>query len=210
MQGLGCVLCILLFTSFTTSIEYTVWHTTVPSIISGLASSLPSQFTVLDVGAHHGQEAFVFADHGHRVISFEANERNVNVYKRVRRKWHNDTQLAKVYNLAVFSKDTLLTMNVPKVSAASHLTQVGKVWGAGSELPAVEKKEVEAVSLDSVVSRLGISHEKKIILKSDTEGCELEVVRGAKELLSSKALQFLILEFAPAALRGCLSRYQST
>jgi len=57
---------------------------------------------------------------------------------------------------------------------------------------------VPVVRIDDIIS----PDTKVFLLKTDTQGNELGVLRGAKELLSNGSVQYLQLEFWPAAIRS--------
>jgi uncharacterized membrane protein YqiK len=70
----------------------------------------------------------------------------------------------------------------------SSFLQLGKEgWGE-----VIEKTEIKLTSIDQFCKNQNISHIN--ILKSDTQGFELEVLNGAKEMLTKKAIQFVYLE----------------
>ncbi len=102
----------------------------------------------------------------------------------------NCSTLRNVYlnPYAVGSKPGILQFNENSDSKLSSFLELGSA-GRGS----IQRKlEVEIVSLDSYCEVQGIEHIE--LLKSDTQGFEFEVLKGAQSMLGRGAIRFVFIE----------------
>lgn len=147
---------------------------------------------VLDVGANRGQYyQFLRERVGYRglVVSFEPISQNV---VHLREKAKVDSRWI-IRGEALGSSDTRMDINVMKVDLlSSFLNPHPAMVDMFREVNVVDHKEaVEVRRLDSVMSEIGAERSlRNLYLKVDTQGFDLEVIRGASSTLPRvRALQ---------------------
>ena len=146
--------------------------------------------TVIDVGAHLGRYSLISSSHvgmKGKVISIEANPL---VYEKLK----NNIDLNKSTNItslnyAVYSEKTRIKLFFPNKELKNTIYNT-----IVSERFNWEKfMEVDADTLDNILSYAGIKVDKVNWIKIDVEGAELEVLKGAHNILSkSKDIALLI------------------
>jgi FkbM family methyltransferase len=139
-----------------------------------------------DVGANTGQTILLLKKYFPQgsIYAFEPGK---SAFDELHRKFSPFKNLHLV-NTALGSNEEVKEFYENKVSTMSSFLPLGKDgWGE-----VIEKKEVRLTSIDQFCKKENISRIN--ILKSDTQGFELEVLNGAKELLANKAIQFVYLE----------------
>jgi FkbM family methyltransferase len=144
---------------------------------------------VLDVGANQGQFGLLLRRMGYRgwILSFEPVQSNLQVLEQVAKR-HGPW---RVYPYALGAANRRLEINVAELSVfSSFLTPKAEAprnapWFFSKNR--MERKEEVAVRrLDDVLEAclVGITS-PRIYLKMDTQGFDLEVVRGAESVLPS-------------------------
>ena len=139
---------------------------------------------VLDVGAHHGEFAMSLRNNGYQgeIASFEPIPAHLARLMRVSAHdphWH-------VLPFALGSTDTEETINV---ATAGDLTsfrtpRTGTVERFTQLLQTEHTETVPVRRLDSILSEIAAGVEApRILLKLDTQGWDLEVLRGAEQSL---------------------------
>jgi FkbM family methyltransferase len=152
------------------------------NLLKGIASP-----TLFDVGANTGQTAIRFVRNypAAMIHSFEPSpttfgelEANCRPYPRV-----------KCWNLGVGCADAVLTfLENDHSDMSSFLAPGDSCWGK------VERRtDVPVVSLDSFAARQGINYIH--LLKSDTQGFDFEVLKGAQRLMQEKRIGLIYFEF---------------
>ncbi len=142
---------------------------------------------VLDVGAHYGEFAQRIRDSGYdgRIISFEPIASN---FERLEQNASADSRWS-VHNIALGRTDEHASMNVMQNTVFSSLRSplsVG-VEEFGDYGNIVDRQEtIEVRSLDGIFAALttGIAA-RRVFLKMDTQGWDLDVVAGAATSLES-------------------------
>jgi FkbM family methyltransferase len=94
-------------------------------------------------------------------------------------------------NLALGPKEATLDLYVYEVSTVNSFVP-DMLFVRRRNLQAT-RLPVQCITLDAYCRTHGITHVG--ILKIDTEGFDLEVLRGAEEMLSRKAISFIYVEF---------------
>lgn len=138
---------------------------------------------VLDVGARCGGYGLWLRRNGYRgeIISFEPVETNFEVLAKAAArdpKWH-------CLNYALGAEDSTAVINVCKFTQFSSFRQpnttAANLFGGTVE---VERAEQVAVrQMDSVLDELPMKLNDRTYLKLDTQGWDLEVLRGARRAL---------------------------
>lgn len=148
--------------------------------------SLPSRSAslILDVGANIGQFASA-ALKGLPTCSVISFEPVTNSFDQLKLNASSNTRWT-VVNTAVGNASGTVEITSVGTSTMNHVRRSGeKVDEGGTEL-------VPIIRLDDYCKEHGINSID--VLKTDTEGFDAEVLRGAAELLSSKAIQSVFVE----------------
>jgi FkbM family methyltransferase len=142
-------------------------------------------FSVIDVGANQGDWSRAFLRRFPKAV-IHAIEADPKTFELLRQNTAAQTNIHPV-NLAVSSK-------TGKVSFYSH---ENPLCSSMLNLPDARGKtrmmEVEAQTLDAFCAARKLDDVR--FIKIDTEGHDLEVVKGARQILKSPALEFIVLEF---------------
>jgi FkbM family methyltransferase len=156
--------------------------------LAGLFSTLGVSL-VLDVGAHQGEYASFLRRDGYtgRIISFEPIASN---YEALRRRALGD-DLWETFNVALGSEDGEGQINVTNSTVFSSFHQPNayarREFGGHADVDHVERVVVRR--LDHLLPELARPGDRTF-LKMDTQGWDLEVLRGASGVLGSiQALQ---------------------
>lgn len=138
---------------------------------------------VVDVGAYVGmftiKAAELVGDRG-LVIAIEPEPRNLAFLER-NIKTYNLSNV-KVIRKAVLDKTVKARLYLSSASACHSLS-----YGHQNYI------EVEADSLDNIVSHLGLDHVD--FIKVDAEGVELEILRGAEKILTATDVKLSIASY---------------
>lgn len=142
---------------------------------------------VLDVGANVGQtvERVQGVFPGARIHSFEPSPGTFEVLKRNCAGRENVT----LWNRGVGSAEgRLMFQENERSDMSSFLAPGERCWGR-----VVKETEVEVVTLDAFARREGI--EFVHVLKSDTQGFDFEVFKGAEGLMAEGRIALIYFEF---------------
>lgn len=138
---------------------------------------------VLDVGARVGEYALWLRNNGYRgnIISFEpvaANFRELEKAAARDSNWH-------CFNYALGADDSVSPINVSNHTEYSSFRQVNATAQErlGEETHTQRSETVEIQRLDSVLPTLPVKAADRIYLKMDTQGWDLEVLKGAQGAL---------------------------
>ncbi len=138
---------------------------------------------VLDVGARVGEYALWLRNNGYRgkIISFEpvaANFRELDKAAARDSNWH-------CFNYALGADDCVSSINVSNHTEYSSFRQINSAAQErlGDETRTRGSETVEIRRLDSVLSTLPVTAADRIYLKMDTQGWDLEVLKGAQGAL---------------------------
>jgi len=144
---------------------------------------------VLDVGAHRGEYGAFLRALGYRgkIISFEPVSKN---FEFLRRRADHDPDWA-VRRIALGSEEATAKINVTRETTfSSFLSRSGYGLSySGTDSETDYQEEIEIVPLDRELEDLGVRLVNPF-LKTDTQGWDFEVLRGARRSLEIvKALQ---------------------
>lgn len=140
---------------------------------------------VLDVGANRGEYAQLLREEGYTgdIISFEPNKETYQYLSEIARK---DARWS-VHNMALGSEETTQTLNVATISCLSSLLAPTEYAETvfGKEMIA-HTQRIEVKRLDSIYREL-VKHisDPRVFLKMDTQGYDLEVIKGAAGCLQN-------------------------
>lgn len=139
---------------------------------------------VLDIGANVGQFGERLRDAGFpgRIISFEAS---AEAHRCLRWRANGDSSWIIAPRMAIGQQDGTATLHLSANSVSSSLLPMLPAHVAVEPTSIyVSSESVEMRRLDSVASEF-LSQSDRVFLKSDVQGLELQVLRGAAGLLES-------------------------
>jgi FkbM family methyltransferase len=154
--------------------------------MKSLMNTRDQQGVFFDVGANTGQTILLLKKYfpDGSIYAFEPGK---SAFDELQRKFSSLRSL-HLKNIALGSNEEVKEFFENKFSTMSSFLHLGKDgWGE-----VIEKKEIQLTSIDQFCRKENISRIN--ILKSDTQGFELEVLNGAREMLGNKAIQFVYLE----------------
>lgn len=159
-----------------------IYHERMYDRVAGFISQ--RGWTVFDIGANIGVFAIQQARRGAYVYAFEPNP---DCYHRLSRAVLDNNLAADVHvlNLAAGSLPGRGTLQIPE-----GVTCIGSVVPQ-ENLTSTQEPAIQITSLDHIVPTLGIA--RIDLLKIDTEGAEVEVLRGADRTLGM--VERVILEY---------------
>ncbi|HYL34111.1 MAG TPA: FkbM family methyltransferase [Stellaceae bacterium] len=162
-----------------------------------LAPLIPEDAVVLDVGAHAGQYAKLFARLARRgrVYAIEPQ----SYARRILRTaiCFNRLRNVEILPLALGATPGTATLTIPVKASGSYgfgLAHLGPHTRAGS----TETESVEVTTLDALAARLGLT--RLDFVKADIEGWELAMVEGGRATLA-RFKPALLLELNEEHLR---------
>lgn len=146
----------------------------------------------VDVGANTGQFAIPITKMGHKVISFEPVPSTCAILR---------ANLAK----AGLTSTVYCKAASDKISTVNFLTKKGaptasfkQVEGVSTKIPVSDVSEISTTTLDSVIP----NKETILFLKTDTQGYELSVLQGARQLFVSGRVKLVAVEFSYGLLEA--------
>lgn len=138
---------------------------------------------ILDVGANIGQyvrEVRGYYEYKGKIISFEPIKDAFQVLSQRHKKDH----LWQGFNLALGDQNISDYINISGHSASSSFLNFNdKYLDEHKDLATVGRELIQIVTLDSVYGDLVKSYSNKVLLKIDTQGYEMNVLRGADKSL---------------------------
>lgn len=150
--------------------------------------------TVIDVGANIGLFSIPVAQRTDaHCLAFEPEPTNYSLLER-NLAHHGLTQRVRTRRVAVYSRACTLNMRLSTHNSGDH-----HVAGPADDEDAAANADLvdaQADTLDSLLA--GETLPSPILLKIDTQGCELQVLRGAARLLPR--VEHCIVEYWPAGL----------
>ena len=150
---------------------------------------------IFDIGSNTGQYAKSLRRYGYknRIISIEPLERE---YKILNIHFKNDKKF-KSYNYAIGSENKITNINVAENSVSSSLYKPTKLHlNISKKINLIDKEKIELIQLDRLIKLKKIHISKSIIMiKIDAQGNEIEILKGAKNILQSARLIQLEVSF---------------
>lgn len=144
----------------------------------------------IDIGAHVGEFSNLLIDElGCKVISFEPNRYSFKELKKLELQYKDNL---KTYNYAITNKNKKTYLYYG--SNKSQLASLNKKFSKISFIQNKNKMKINGITLDKFFEK-----NKKIkkidLIKIDTEGHELEVLKGAEKTIKKFKPSFIQLEF---------------
>ncbi|WNV09601.1 FkbM family methyltransferase [Tardiphaga sp. 709] len=157
--------------------------------------------TILDVGANVGDTTYQFVEAfpEARIHSFEPHP---TTCQHAASRFTGNLNVS-FHNAAAGSAAGFLELNSYSNSAINSVHAIANSAQVDGEVSLVETVRVPSITLDSFV----LEHSLKQIdlLKIDTQGYEVDVLRGAESLLATKKVSFIVAEllFVPIYAGQC-------
>jgi FkbM family methyltransferase len=173
-------------------------------VFADLRNDLPGvdPRVVLDVGAHRGESvrAYLRAFPAARIYSFEPIG---ETFSQLSDRFTAEPRV-ECFRLAIGAEPAKGTMTVlPEDTTLSSLSPPARV----AEAPTARAESVEIETLDRFCAAHGIEHVD--FLKVDTEGHDLDVLRGAEDLLGAGAIELVEVESGMSRDNATHVRFES-
>ena len=166
-----------------------------PNQMCFLDSYLKPGMTVMDVGAHNGIYSLFCADKvgvSGKVLALEPSRRE---FEKLRLNISiNQFQNIRIFHVAAYDSETTLDLKIAKTPHTGHNT-LGNFAYQETTLDDIEA--VQTSSLNQFIQTENL--ERVDLIKIDAEGSEMNVLRGAENILE-KFHPVLLLEIFPPAL----------
>jgi FkbM family methyltransferase len=156
---------------------------------------LRAGMTVFDVGANVGELTLLFS-------RFVGGSGNVHAFEPSRAAFERleivcraaNRQRVVLNNLALADKNGFIRLHVYEDDYLSFNSQAARpLKDYGLDIEPVGIEEISATTIDDYCDEKGI--EQIDLLKIDTEGAELQVMKGARKMLQSGRIKCLTFEF---------------
>jgi FkbM family methyltransferase len=163
-----------------------------------LQKSVSEKTVIIDVGAHRGESLRSFdknAIKSYIYIGMEPNPDAYSDFKKVADEIKSDKSEIHCLTAAVGNKDGKVKFLRTKESAVGGI--LPPVKGLSERVPTgdhfiQQEFEVELVTVNTLVRKFNLSSIE--VLKIDTEGYDLEVLKGAVEIIEAKLPKIIITE----------------
>lgn len=155
--------------------------------------------TVIDVGAHKGEFlSYVLKMRNiKKIFSFEPQ---IEINQALIKKFKNIKKI-KIFNLALDKIISKKYIYINKLSSTSSLQTFNKkslylkfknflLGGWGVKLHYVKKYKIRTNTIDNIFNNINLS---KCLLKIDTEGYEINVLKGSQKTLDNK-IKYILIE----------------
>ncbi len=166
--------------------------------IALLHAGADQHITMIDVGGHRGESLASFSKNIRQSFTYYGMEPNPDVYaelKKVAASVESGTHRVHCLNYAVGPTDGTVKFNKTNASAVGGV--LAPVKGLAERVPSGDhliqtQFEVEMISIDTLCKKHAIRSVD--ILKIDTEGYDLEVLKGASAQIASFIPKIIITE----------------
>jgi FkbM family methyltransferase len=155
--------------------------------------SLTGEDVLYDLGAAEGRFSLYAATKGIRVIAFEPENKNHEVFLQNLQLNPSATNQLTIYNLAVGETNTSSVLTIGQPWAGGHQKVVATGPGrVDFNFKVHEEQPIEVVSLDDFIETKNLPFPSA--LKIDVDGSEIPFLNGAKKTLADTRQQKLIIE----------------
>lgn len=163
-----------------------------------LSKNISDKTIIIDVGAHRGESLSSFDKNSKKSYLYIGMEPNPDAYSdliKIANAIKSDKSNIHCLTSAVGNKDGKVKFLKTKESAVGGI--LSPVKGLAERVPSgdhliEEEFEVDLVTVDSLVKQFNL--ESIDVLKIDTEGYDLEVLKGASDTIKAKLPKIVITE----------------
>ncbi len=156
---------------------------------------LRENMVVFDVGANVGELTLLFSRFAAEVHAFEAGFETFKRLETVCRASQRSN--VRLNHLALSDKKGSIKMNIYDDAFSEFNSQAARpMKDYGLDIAPVKIEETAATTIDDYCRENGI--ERIDLLKIDVEGSELQVLKGAREMLENRRIKCLTFEFGQA------------
>ena len=156
------------------------------SVIKNFLKENKNNYIFFDIGANYGIYTFLFSKKSQHSFIFEP----VNECLEYIKSGYRFKNIA-FFNKAASNERKVVNLNIPKVNSV-------KVFGKSSidnEFEQFEKRVIDCIPIDSLLSQVKTYNPNKLFIKIDVEGHENKVIYGAVNTLSNfKSLLLIEVE----------------
>ena len=156
--------------------------------------------TYLDVGSHKGSY-FDLINRNFIIKKAVLIEPQKKIFKFIKKKYSNNKRV-KVLNCAVSDKETNQILYINKHDLTSSLTEINKknkylnlkakLFGGSIDEMILNQDIIKTLKLEKIIKNNKIKQIE--LIKIDTEGHELNVLKGMGQFLKTK-VKFMLIEF---------------
>ena len=169
------------------------------NIITYLKKNIKNIEVFFDIGSHKGTYTDLIIKE-YKVRKVVMVDPQKNIFKFIKKKYVNN-KIVKTYNFAISDKKKKQTLYINKHDLTSSLTQIdkknsylnlkAKLFGGTINDLIQNKYMVNSCRLSEIIKKNSVN--KIDLLKIDTEGHELQVLKGAGSFLKNK-VNFMLIE----------------
>ncbi len=152
----------------------------------------PSKFVFIDVGANVGTYSLIAGKVGWKVIAIEPNYANSYILSK-NIELNNLGESVLQIKAAISDKTRITELIHHKAVEGGNSGATIDYYYRDQNKDVTYRESILAISLDDLLSSLAI---KPKLLKIDTDGNELQVLKGAKNLLGSGHLSAVLVEIS--------------
>ena len=169
-------------------------------IINQLKKNISSMDIYIDVGSHKGSYVDLICKNFNlkKILMFEPQK---NIYKFIKKKYFEKKNI-NINNFALSDEEKKQILYINKHDLTTSLTKINKsnnylnlkakLFGGSINDMILDEYLINTYRLDRIIETNNIS--KIDLLKIDTEGHELQVLKGTGSFLKSRG-QFILIEF---------------
>ena len=155
--------------------------------LTELVKKMNKANTLIDVGSNKGQFSLLVRKYfpDIKIYSFEPQLNELNIQKKILGKKN-----INYYNLALGGEEKISNFYITKRKDSSSILKPNQQNNINKIYDTSEILEINVKKLDSIISTVEIS--RPSILKLDVQGYELEVLKGASNIL--KYIDYIVTE----------------
>jgi len=157
-----------------------------------------NELIMFDIGAHRGESLNIFSEHWNGRFKYVGLEPNPEAYRDLQslaETIRTKERTVSSYPKAASAQDGKIHFILTNASAVAGVLE--PVDGLNDRVPSGDHKiaqefDVQSITVDSLLKRQ--PYDKVDILKVDTEGYDLEVLKGSLDLLKSQSVKVVLTE----------------
>ena len=168
-------------------------------ILLYVKKNIPDLEIFFDIGSHNGSYTDLIKNN-FKLIKIIMVEPQKKIFSFIKKKYHKNKNII-MYNFAISNKDSTKTLYINKHDLTTSLSKIDKknsylnfkarLFGGSINEMILSKVKMKTHRLDRIIKKNKL---KKIdLLKIDTEGHELQVLKGTGSFL--KKTKFILIEF---------------